>query len=121
MLRNGKSKQKEVHNLPIKSVQETQTERLNNRMTEHISTSTKNHSILKMSNLFVGPLEEIKQKAASTASVEMLSRIEQKMIETQSVIQTKTDMEILKTESGQPRRRRFGTISRDEEVRSSPT
>nr|KAJ0204962.1 hypothetical protein LSAT_V11C500271300 [Lactuca sativa] len=54
--------------------------------------------------------------------VEMLSREEQKMIETKSVIQTKTNMKILKMKAdGRPRMRRFGAISCDDGVPSSPT
>ena len=143
MFRNGKSKRKEVHNLLVQSAQETPTERLNNRTAEHISTSTTNRSILKTSNLFVGPLEEIKQKkVASTSSgssvmdqfgekfdryvhvqktnAKMLSRVEQKTIETQSVIQTKNQYGNLENKSTRPRRRRFGAISRAEGVCSSP-
>nr|KAJ0191172.1 hypothetical protein LSAT_V11C800442440 [Lactuca sativa] len=86
--------------------------------------------ILKTTNLFVGPLEEIKQKnAASTSSnssvmnmfgdkfdryvqlqetkAEVMTRMEQKMIEeqtsfqeAQTTIQIKIDMEILKMKAG---------------------
>nr|KAJ0209249.1 hypothetical protein LSAT_V11C400219270 [Lactuca sativa] len=89
-------------------------------------SGSNNFNILKTTNLFVGPLEEIKQKkAASTSSnssvmdifgnkfdryvqlqetkADVMTRMEQKMIEAQSsfqeaqeTLQTKTDMEFLK-------------------------
>nr|KAJ0224532.1 hypothetical protein LSAT_V11C100048140 [Lactuca sativa] len=51
----------------------------------------------------------------------ILSRVEQKMIETQSVIQNKNRYGNLENESGRPRRRRFGANSHDEGLCSSPT
>nr|KAJ0216957.1 hypothetical protein LSAT_V11C300128270 [Lactuca sativa] len=44
------------------SVQETQMQLPTNQADEHISTSMMIRSILKTSNLFIGPLEEVKQK-----------------------------------------------------------
>nr|KAJ0195624.1 hypothetical protein LSAT_V11C700350320 [Lactuca sativa] len=82
----------------------------NNRTAEHTSTSTTIRKILKTTNLFVGPLEEIKQKKAASTSlnssvmdifgdkfdryvqlqetkVDVMTRMEQKMIEAQPSFQ----------------------------------
>nr|KAJ0208573.1 hypothetical protein LSAT_V11C400180400 [Lactuca sativa] len=48
-------------------------------------------------------------------NAKMLSRVEQKTIETQSVIQTKNQYGNLENKSTRPRRRRFGAISRMKE------
>nr|KAJ0211858.1 hypothetical protein LSAT_V11C400197960 [Lactuca sativa] len=107
------------------SDQETSVQLPNNQTGEHTSTSMMTRLILKTINLFFGPLEEIKRKAGSSiwgssvighfeekfdryvhiqeTKVEMLSRMERKMIdaqtsfqEMQTTLHTKTDMKILK-------------------------